>query len=80
MVAGPASSSVSGNFCWGIKGRVPTPNEGRRVATVQGLSTITNTRCRTLPTNTLGAAAQSIKKGLHPERAWSRSRDIGMGM
>ena len=61
---------VLGNFPtvrWGIKGRVRTPAEGRRVAAVQGLFWITKAGCRTLSTYAWEAGAQSIKNGLHPE-------------
>ena len=63
-----------------LLGTVSALDENRRVAVAQGLSTITKARCRTLSTYAWGTAAQSLEHELHPERAWSRSRGMGMSM
>ena len=61
-----------------LPGTVPALDENRRIAVAQGLSKITKARCRTLSAFAWGPAAQSLENGLHPERARSRSRGMGM--
>ena len=59
---------------------VPALDENRRVTVAWKLSTITKARCRKFSNYAWGSAALSVENGLHPERAWSRSRGAGISM
>ncbi|WP_170565706.1 AAA family ATPase [Ruegeria atlantica] len=63
-----------------LPGTVPALDDNRRIAVAQGLATITETGGRTFGLYAWGYAAQSLEDGLHPERARSRSRGLGMSM
>ena len=63
-----------------LPGTVPTLDETHRTAVAQGLSTITKNRGLSFTMYAWQAAAESLEDRLHPERARSRSRGMGLGM
>ena len=63
-----------------LPGTVSALDENRRMAVARGLSTITKTPGRTFGAYAWGEAAHSLEDRMHPERARSRSRGMGLGM
>ncbi len=63
-----------------LPGTLPSLNDTRHTAVAQGLKQVSGRI--TLRSNgyAWGAAAQSLEEGLHPERARSRARGLGMSL
>ena len=61
-------------------GTLPALSDAQRFAVRQGLETITSQSSDRYRTYAWGEAAKRVENGLHPERARSRSRGMGMSM